>query len=146
MRRQRKFEGDQGTSLDHLILVYWEQQEGTSRCDLHDRKMLNGRLCFCLFGNVWTLNMLDYMKHYKIYIRILNRILIWLGPSEWKYLRNSNRYRRYYTAYTIPADALATLGDRASSGMVLTPKAGIFRISSIRKVKKNCTPFSNIMR
>ena len=33
-----------------------------------------------------------------------------------------------YTANTIPADALATLGARASAGVVLIPKAGIFRL------------------
>ena len=31
-------------------------------------------------------------------------------------------------ASTMPADALATLGASASAGMVLTPKAGIFRL------------------
>ena len=31
-----------------------------------------------------------------------------------------------YTANTVPADALATLGARASADIVITPKAGIF--------------------
>ena len=33
-----------------------------------------------------------------------------------------------YTDNTMPANALATLGARASAGMVLTPKAGIFHL------------------
>ena len=32
------------------------------------------------------------------------------------------------TVNTIPADALATFGINASAGMVLTPRAGIFRL------------------
>ena len=34
-----------------------------------------------------------------------------------------------YTVNTIPDDALATLGARASADMVLTPKAGIRRVN-----------------
>ena len=33
-----------------------------------------------------------------------------------------------YTAITMPADTLATLGASASAGMVLTPKGRIFRL------------------
>ena len=52
---------------------------------------------------------------------------IWLGPSRWNQPWNNNRCCLCYTANTMPADALGTLGARASTGMVLTPKAGIFR-------------------
>ena len=42
-------------------------------------------------------------------------------------------YCLYYTANTIPADALAILGARALAGIVLTPKARIYSVSSIRR-------------
>ena len=35
-----------------------------------------------------------------------------------------------YTDNTIPADALATLGARASASMVFTPKARIIRVNN----------------
>ena len=50
---------------------------------------------------------------------------IWLNPSRWNQLWNNNACCLSCTANNIPADVLATLGARASAGMVLTPKAGI---------------------
>ena len=52
---------------------------------------------------------------------------IWLDPSRLNYVWNNNTYCLSYAPSTIPADVLATLRARASAGVVLTPKAGIFR-------------------
>ena len=47
--------------------------------------------------------------------------------SIWNQLWNNNAYYLSYTANTMPADALVTLGASASAGMILNPKAGLFR-------------------
>ena len=44
-----------------------------------------------------------------------------------------------YTANTMPADALVTLGTRASAGMVLILKAGKYSVSNIRRINIGCT-------
>ena len=47
-------------------------------------------------------------------------------PKKMK-LTVAQQYMFFYdTANTMPVDALATLGARATAGMVLTPKVGIF--------------------
>ena len=53
---------------------------------------------------------------------------IWHDPSRWNELWNNKTCCPFHTANTMPADALATLGASASTGMILTPKAGIFRL------------------
>ena len=52
---------------------------------------------------------------------------IWLDLSRRNLLCNNNTCCLSYTAKTIPANALAPLGDSASAGMVLNPKARIFQ-------------------
>ena len=63
--------------------------------------------------------MLICFKDYKRYIHILNHVLD-LALDDTSCLS--------YTANTMPADALASLGASASAGMVLTPKARIFHL------------------
>ena len=52
-------------------------------------------------------------------------------------LWNKNICCLSYTANTMPADALATLGARASAGMVLTPRSE-YSVSSIKRIN-TCT-------
>ena len=65
---------------------------------------------------------------------IKERVTFWmvswilLYSSTQSQLWNNHRCCLSYTVNTMPADALATLGASASAGMVLTPKAGIFRL------------------
>ena len=53
---------------------------------------------------------------------------IWLDPSRWNQPWNNITCRLFYTANIMSADALATLEARASTSVVLIPKAGIFRL------------------
>ena len=63
--------------------------------------------------------MLNCFKDYKRYIHIFNHILCLTWPKSMKLtLKPQNN----------PANALATLGTSASASMVLTPKAGLFRL------------------
>ena len=68
-------------------------------------------------------------------LKITQHILIfwivswsWLDESRWHLPWNNNTYRPFYITNTMPADTLATLGGRASAGMVLSPKAGILHL------------------
>ena len=84
-------------------------------------------LPFCLGGNVLTLNILNCFKGYK---RSTSPVLTfcvisWIlfnrrtPDSQW----SNPTCCLSCTVNNIPADALATLGARASTGMVLTHKA-----------------------
>ena len=72
----------------------------------------------------------DIMFHILVKDIFTFRILswIWLGPSRWNYVWNNKTYYLPNPTNIMPADALATLGVSASAGMVLTLKAGIFRL------------------
>ena len=76
-----------------------------------------------------TLNTLNCFKDHKRYDIFAFWIMswIWLDPSEWNQLWKSNTCLSI-TVNTMPADALATLGARASVGMVLTPRFGLFHL------------------
>ena len=89
-------------------------------------------LPFYLGGNVLTLNILNCFKGYK---RSTSPVLTfcvisWIlfnrrtPDSQW----SNPTCCLSCTVNNIPADALATLGARASAGMVLTHKAGIFHL------------------
>ena len=72
--------------------------------------------------------MLICFEYYKTYIHILNRILDLAGSKQITLkIWNNNTCCLSYKPNTVPTDALATLWARASAGMVLTPKAIIFR-------------------
>ena len=59
---------------------------------------------------------------------------IWLDPSTWNKLWNNNTCCLSNTASDMSADALATLGASASTGMVLTPHLE-YSVSNIRRVQ-----------
>ena len=69
-----------------------------------------------------TLDMLKCFKNHKRYILILIVSWIWFHSSRWNQLWNNNTCCLFSRA--MPADALATLGARASTSMVLAPKSG----------------------
>ena len=73
-----------------------------------------------------TINMLNCFKDYKTYIHILNRILYMAWPKLLILTLEQHICCLSYIVNSMPADALATLGARASTGMALTPKAKIF--------------------
>ena len=69
-----------------------------------------------IIKNVFTFCIISWILFYK---RSLN--------SQW----SNRKCCLSYTRNTMPAEALATSGARASAGMVLIPKAGIYSVSSI---------------
>ena len=81
---------------------------------------------------ILTLNVLNCFNDYKRYIHTLNHILDLVWPSRWNYLWNNNICYLSNIPKTMPADALATLGAKASAGMVLNHKAGIFRLQHLK--------------
>ena len=67
---------------------------------------------------------------------------IWLDPCRWNWLWNSNTCCLSYTANTMLADALATLGASASAGMVTSwPQKPEYSISTNRRVNPPSTLF-----
>ena len=63
---------------------------------------------------------------------------IWLNPSSWNWLWNSNRCCLFYTANTILAGVPATLGAWASGGMILTPKDTISNLQLTHTLGCGC--------
>ena len=93
------------------------------------------RICCMWGGYCWspeihanrTLNMLNcFLKIIKDIFTFWIISWDWLDPRRWNELWNTNTCCLSYTANTMSADALTTLGARASAGMVLTTKVGIF--------------------
>ena len=94
--------------------------------------------------------MLNCFKDYK-YIHILNHILdvAWPKVHEINSVTTMQVVCPTQTNWdnTMAADALVTLEAGASAGMVLTPKAGIFRLQHQKsyhiKAKQKYLPFGN---
>ena len=84
-----------------------------------------------LFGARETLNMLNYLKDYKVIFSFW--FISWIDSDlSRKYILNNKLYCLPYKANSMPADALDTLGTRASACIVLIPKANYF-VASIRR-------------
>ena len=86
-----------------------------------------------ILATLLTLNMLNYYKNNKNILTCWIVSWILFGYWRWNLLWNNNTCCLSYTANTMDADVLATLGASASAGMVLTPKPE-YPVSSIRRV------------
>ena len=90
--------------------VMWHSTEGDFICCA---KLLKCWIVLKIIEDVFTLHIISCIL---LHIRRPNTQ--WRNPT----------YCLSYTDNTMPADALVTLGTRASAGMVLTLKAGILRL------------------
>ena len=92
-----------------------------------------GRSDLCMWRMAFTMdfNSLTCWIIFKTIKNILTSSItswIWLYLSRWNLLSDYNTCCVSHVANIMPADALATLGARASAGMVLTLKARILHL------------------
>ena len=99
------------------------------------------RTYICLAQYVLTLNMLNCFKDYLKCIRISYQSWILFNRRRLNSQWSKPTCCLSYTDNTVHADALVTLGARASAGIVLTSKAKIFHLEHQKSwCKSDITP------
>ena len=99
------------------------------------------RTYICLAQYVLTLNMLNCFKDYLKCIRISYQSCILFNRRRLNSQWSKPTCCLSYTDNTVPADGPATLGARASAGIVLTSKAKIFHLEHQKSwCKSDITP------